>query len=368
MPSPITRRILGASGVPQLFSVLESLGASDLQSLLLEVYQARAGRLDPARLQQSRERAPLFAPSDADARLLNLFDRAAFSLAREFEALDLSPVCPLGAAHVLGGLSQNHVLTSIRNAEALGDASTALALECARRRRAAAASGSGKPVRLCSSHRVIRLQPFDVPAYRPHFRMFALATAGRDTGSLAFEIAHLVEHLEFYLLLFRALAAEGFAFDDPLVEVSSMPETEAALRRAGVTREEVRQAIRAHHVGGSERFLAGRNIALPEDVDSPAGDLARVKSQVLDPMRARFPEARFRVSLARLEGLGYYSSFALRISAATPDGVRYPIIDGGFTDWTARLLGNRKERLLMSGVGSELACSRYRIRAPGVVR
>ena len=25
--------------------------------------------------------------------------------------------------------------------------------------------------------------------------------------------------------------------------------------------------------------------------------------------------------------------------------------DGGFTDWTAQLLGNRKERLLVSGYG-----------------
>ena len=27
--------------------------------------------------------------------------------------------------------------------------------------------------------------------------------------------------------------------------------------------------------------------------------------------------------------------------------------DGGFTDWTAQLLGNRKERLLISGYGVE---------------
>jgi hypothetical protein len=32
-----------------------------------------------------------------------------------------------------------------------------------------------------------------------------------------------------------------------------------------------------------------------------------------------------------------------------PDPVE--IADGGFTDWTARLLGNAKERLLISGLG-----------------
>jgi hypothetical protein len=37
------------------------------------------------------------------------------------------------------------------------------------------------------------------------------------------------------------------------------------------------------------------------------------------------------------------------------------VADGGFTDWTARLMGNnRKERLLISGIGSELVCKKYR--------
>jgi hypothetical protein len=61
-----------------------------------------------------------------------------------------------------------------------------------------------------------------------------------------------------------------------------------------------------------------------------------------------------------MEGLGYYCSFTLRISPQAPDGRRYPIVDGGFTDWTARLLGNRKERLLISGIGSEFVCKTYR--------
>ncbi len=29
------------------------------------------------------------------------------------------------------------------------------------------------------------------------------------------------------------------------------------------------------------------------------------------------------------------------------------LVDGGFTDWTAKLLSNKKERFLISGLGSE---------------
>jgi hypothetical protein len=84
-----------------------------------------------------------------------------------------------------------------------------------------------------------------------------------------------------------------------------------------------------------------------------------VKADIIDVLQREFPEAQFRFNLARLEGLGYYGGLCLRISLLAPDGNRYPIIDGGFTDWTARLLQDRKERLLATGIGSEFVCLRY---------
>ena len=85
-----------------------------------------------------------------------------------------------------------------------------------------------------------------------------------------------------------------------------------------------------------------------------------MKTELIDKLRQEFPDAQFRFNLARLEGLSYYRGLCLRISPVAPDGNRYPITDGGFTDWTARLLENRKERLLATGVGSEFACVKYR--------
>jgi hypothetical protein len=85
-----------------------------------------------------------------------------------------------------------------------------------------------------------------------------------------------------------------------------------------------------------------------------------LKTELIDNLRREFPDTQFRFNLARLEGLSYYRGVCLRISAMAPDGNRYPITDGGLTDWTARLLENRKERLLATGVGSEFACLKYR--------
>ena len=50
------------------------------------------------------------------------------------------------------------------------------------------------------------------------------------------------------------------------------------------------------------------------------------------------------------------------VHATTADGARVQLVDGGFTDWTQRLLSDRKERLLISGVGSELLTTRFAIQ------
>ncbi len=350
-------RIASQAGAPHLFPALAGLPASDLQSLLLHVYQSRTAEFDLAELLRKADRALLQA-SGIDARLLNLFDRLAFEAAQGFEAIDLSPVCGFGLNHALGAIGQNNVLTTIRNAEVLGDATMPLAVECSRRRRDAGGRRSRPPVRFANSHRVVRLQPFDVPGYVPHFRLFSMVTAGRDTGSQTFETHHLGEHIRCYLRLFRELNAHGFQISSPLVEISDTAIARKLLANHGVSPAEIRESIRAHRPGGSERFLAERGIVLPAETEGQG--MERLRSNLLDPLQAEFPEAQFRFDLGRLEGLHYYTGYCLRISPLAPDGQRYPVADGGFTDWTARLLQDKKERLLTSGIGTEFVCLRYR--------
>ena len=355
--------------MPRLFAAFaEEIALSDLQSLLLDVYQARTVRFGDSELRRRAQRS-LVASSKVDARLFNQFDGAAFQLAEEFEAVELSPVGPLGLNHVLGGIDQNNVLTTIRNAEVLGDPTTALALECWRRRKDHAHRAGAEAVRLCCSQRVVRLQPFDEAGYSPHFRLFALVSSGRDTGSHSFDIQHLGEHIRFYLRLFATLNDQGFSFREPLVEISDTDVVEVLLSDAGIALGELRQSVRAHVQGGSARFLAERGVKLPDAIEDPARELpgvsshfrlARIKTELIDKLREEFPNARFRLNLARLEGLAYYRGVCLRISPLAPDGNRYAIADGGFTDWTARLLEDRKERMLATGIGSEFACLKYR--------
>ncbi len=72
------------------------------------------------------------------------------------------------------------------------------------------------------------------------------------------------------------------------------------------------------------------------------GDV-EVRVTVLDP---RFEVVRGDLPADPSRSTGYYRGLCFKVFR---DGVE--IGDGGFVDWTQRLTGNRKERLLISGVG-----------------
>ena len=196
MTEKILKRILEQVQAPDLLDVLaDRLSPSDLQSLQLEVYRRRAGRLSPGDVLRQYERNRFVRPAQVSSQALLEFDRLAFSLLpADYQVVELSPVCPLGTSAAVATVDQNKVLTTIRNTEVCADATGVLALEAARRRRALYRQDarSDEETRLCASHRVLRTQRFDGPASFPHFRILNLCTAGRDRGSYRFEIASLV--------------------------------------------------------------------------------------------------------------------------------------------------------------------------------
>jgi hypothetical protein len=328
--SDLLGRIGREAGVPGIAEVLaERVSPADLRSLLLHVYRAHAARRQPAALMAQYERDATVAPAAADARTLHALDGLAFNAAEGFEALELAPVEPLGTNAVLGGIDQNNVLATVRNTEVLGDSTSSLALECACRRRAGAAT-----VRLCAVHRVLRLQPFDMPGYTPHFRLFALVSAGRAQPDYGFEVTEVVEHLRVHLRLLEAFAKHGSDHSGVTVELS-----DARLPRPDGPK------VHAHAAEPSE--LVER---LPDDLTGAPARLLRALGKAL-------PDAHF--DLRRREGLNYYDGPMLRISVSDREGLRYPLIDGGTVPWTQRLLANRKERLLISGLGIGLIAARF---------
>jgi len=308
----ILRRIerrLGVTGIADLLA--ERLPPADLQSLLMAVSRRRAGRTRPVDLLDRYERDRFVHPSTRDpAVLLALEQRAHQHLPAGYEVLALSPVCPLGTAAAITTVDQNSVLATTRGTEVVSDPTNVLALECALRRRALLASdrGSSERVRLAASHRTLRAQVWDDPRFSQHFALLGMCTAGRDEGGFQFESETLAEHLRFYVRLLRGLG-------DTRVNPRTL--------RIDVT-----------PIG------PGR-----EDI------LART---VIEPLAAEFPVATVVLDHERDRALEYYRDVCVQISIDTPAGERLELVDGGFTDWTQQLLGNRKERLLTTGIGLEL--------------
>lgn len=282
-------------------AVLDLLGrlpGSDLTTLLLAAMRARAERVRaPDVLRRYREDR-FVSPAQVPHRQLRAAEDAVLSaLPAEFDVVTLAPVVPLGTHAALGGVDQNNVLTTIRGTEVAADPTSALAVEAAARRagrRDGAVRLAGE-VRLAALQRVLRAQRFDGPASFAHFTLLGLVSAGRDTGNLGFERRHAVEHLRIAVDAVRA-ALPG-------------RDAEVALTVLDPRFEAVAQAVRE---------------ALPGVVDDPH----------------------------RQAGRRYYHGLCFKL--IVDDGEqRFDLGDGGFVGWTQAMLADRKERLLISGIGVE---------------
>lgn len=290
MSEPL-RRVLSELGSPDLVERLAALPKSDLTSLWLAVARAHAQNRTPQEVLRRFESDPFCRPAFARAAGLRQARSLVLDvLPPDFEQLALAPVVPAGTHLTLGGISPNNVLTTVRGTEVAADNAAALTLEAASRRRQA----RDKPVKLAASQRLTRAQPFSGPMTHAHFEVVALVTAGRDTGHLSFEKDAIREHLLVYTRCLADLADE--------VEVSL-----------------------TDWDGKFDEILTGIENELP------AGVLTNRWSD-------------------RTDGRAYYAGLRFAV-IATKDGVEYNLVDGGLVDWTQRLLSDRKERILTSGIG-----------------
>ena len=302
----ILSRIEREAGVPGLVEALtDRLSPADLSSLLLEVFRRRAAARAPRDLLVDHTDNRFCRPSVVDARILAEWDRVAFgALPSDFEVMELSPLAPLGVCSAVATVSQNKVLSTTRGVEVVSDGTNVLALECALRRRAGRSKGEDTPVKLAASMRVVRAQQFEGARSFAHFRLLHLSSAGRDSGTSQFVFDALVEHVAIQLRALRAFLGDAaplrVALTDLSAHESSEPWTERAIG-----------ALRREH---------------PDD------DL------VIDQQRE--------------SGRGYYRSVCFKLFVRVADEW-LDIGDGGDVDWTARLLSDRRERLFISGVGSE---------------
>ena len=183
--SKMLDRIIKHSGVPNLLDILVNrLKPTDLQSLLMEVYSRRIEKLTAADLLHQYQQNRFCAKWQLPARLNKwLLSRWPFRYYQQpFKAVELSPVAPLGANAVVATVDPRNAVATIRNTEVCSDNTNVMALACAvqRRQYLKADHKSIEQIHLASAHRLLRPQLFDFPGAFPHFKVFALCSAGRD--------------------------------------------------------------------------------------------------------------------------------------------------------------------------------------------
>ncbi|TCO24557.1 hypothetical protein EV652_10888 [Kribbella steppae] len=149
---------------------------------------------------------------------------------------------------------------------------------------------AGQPrVDLAACQRVVRAQAVDGPGMFAHFQLFVLVSSARDTGSGRTEAELLTDHLRYWHDVLGDAAELTFTTFTPTAVRERIDDT-------------VRPALK---------------VAFTEDVD-------------------------------RTQGMNYYSGTALGIGCGGAG-----LGDGGFTQWTADLLGDAKERCLISCISTE---------------
>lgn len=288
----------------QAFAALaDGLPAAEVWSLLLEAFARRASARTPADVRQQYARDGFTQPAPVDQRTLVEIDGHLLAAACDFEAIELAPLAPLAVCSAVARTSQNRIVSALRGTEVVSDPTNVLALECAARLQADAAAVA----RLATSHRAVRAQPVPKqPGFAPHFRLFCLASGGREQANQTFVAGEVQRHITTHLAALDRLEANGYAFPNRRLNVLATPE-----------RTEVADRIAASISG----------IAVSR------GELTHE----------------------------YYDGLRFQIAVGGQDG-GIPLIDGGAFDWLSTLTSNRKMAYVASGMGSQLAAFAFRRR------
>ena len=300
MASDAIERVWGSlpSGARQ---VLETgLSATDLQTLLIDLARTRAGTVEAAGLLQRWKADRFVQPAATDPAPLAEIEYRIWQRLRntEFVGLVLSPITPLGSCRAIGPVDQNRIISTVRTSEVVSDPTNVLALEAARRRRAVA-NRATDPVHVAACHRVVRAQRFRDPRASAHFSLFALVSSARDRGSAHTEAALLIDHLDFWW------------------------------------------QVLADAVGSKRARLVWTVI-----------DSEPMRERLNDEVCPALGEATLIEDPDRTQAIGYYRTAAFKIMVETERGFD-ELGDGGFTDWTAKLIPDAKERCLISCISTE---------------
>lgn len=371
----VADKMLSGGGFSQLPEILGTMGNRELQTALLEAFALRAGKLGVADVLHQYETNEFIAASELGQREVIAFENLAAEVIPDtFDLIALSPVTALGSNSVLSTVSQRTVMATSRNTEVIADGVTALALEIAQRRRQTPAGTT--EMHVGTFHREMRTQQHKMPGFTPHFHALSLVSSERTATPEEFNARMFAAHTLTYLDIIHRAAEIGYQADQVEVAFSNVRCMSLLASILGVDREELVRTTRLPGFNPLEAWgvpLPGKlsTSDLPEAIRSlpphlqplarPLMHMGRVFAATIDKISARYGGAvKVCFDLGRHAGIGYYQGLAVKITAANSEGTAFPLVDIGTNNWLAKLISNKKERLMTGGMGTELFMKQFK--------
>ncbi len=295
----VSQKISERTGNAELLNTLENLPGTELNSILLEVFRKKVGQLSPPELLTNFEKNRFSKPSSIDPIAFKELEIKwlKFIENRNFTPIQLSPLAPLGSCAVFETVDQNNIVSALRGIEVMSDATNIFALLIAQHYKN---NSNKKPIKYVTTERLVRGQAPSMPGHTAHFGIMCMATGGVDNGSFLFETEHLLEHLDTHL----SLLSDEFNKEDLFIKI----------------------------------YLKEDNILFANALYAALENVSE----------------NYKVEIIQQEQPNNYYKLVQFKVFLNYNGTEINISDGGFVDWTQKVLSNKKLRLLISGSGLEL--------------
>lgn len=296
-------RIVRDLGIENIVDLLiEQISGSDLNTLLLEAFRRKTKKSSASDLLRRYEANRFVQAARVNPIELKQLELDTLRIAQNhsFIPLQMSPVAPLGSCSIVATVDQNKIISALRGTEVVADATNLLALHISDCLKSGKMNNEDDFIRFCATHRHVRAQnPHKAPGILSHFQLFCMVTSGKDKGSYSFEKQSFWEHINVYKDIFQTLFRSDL--EVVLSARSGYKDSEGLVQRIMLYGEE-----KSMHVVTS-------------------GSSTKTENQ-------------------------YYKGLQFTI-IATINGQVLKIGDGGIVDWPQQLLGNKKERMMISAIG-----------------
>lgn len=284
-----------------IVDLVRQLSGSELNTFLLALFDERSGQISPGELMDQYRRNRFVQLARLDPIAYKTFELGYLKAVakRGFEPIILSPLAPVGTSSVVAKVSQRNIVSASRGTEVVSDATNVLALAIADFHKQP--QHRGRIIQYATTHRHVRGQAFENPAFTAHFGILCLVTGGFDSGSFEFELNQLGGHLKMHYELLAARFGEE------------------------------RLSVQLRLADSEHPFHAFLDQWL-ETADLP-----------------------FSIAILPQSGTNaYYQLFQFKIYLSLGEHT-IDLADGGMVNWTQQLLSNRKHRMMISATGLELA-------------